>query len=310
MDADTVPRRPAALRLGRLAATAALALAFALNACAHGPYVSAGLASVEVFDRNESRTLETYAREGRRYIVGTPGHEYTVRIRNLTGGRILVVTSVDGVNVISGDTASPGQSGYVLDPYGSVDIAGWRKSLERTAAFYFTDLSDSYAARTGRPDNVGVIGVAVFRERERVVRPFHPWRDRIASGAEGGKRAAEADSPESAAAGPMPAPSFEEGAANGAVSADARKEAARQGAQSSLMDRSFAPKLGTGHGRSESSQSQIVRFERASPDPAETIAIRYDRRENLIALGVIPGPRYAERAPNPFPGMRFAPDPR
>ena len=56
---------------------------------------------------------------GRNYIVGTPGHEYAVRIRNCTGGRVLVVTSVDGVNVISGETASPSQSGYVLEPWGS-----------------------------------------------------------------------------------------------------------------------------------------------------------------------------------------------
>ena len=93
------------------------------------------------------------------------GSEYSVRIRNINGGRLLAVTSVDGVNVISGETASPAQSGYVLDPYACADIAGWRKNLARTAAFYFTELPDSYAARTGRPDNVGVIGVAVFRER-------------------------------------------------------------------------------------------------------------------------------------------------
>ena len=57
------------------------------------------------------------------------------------------------------------QDGYVLDPWGFTSIAGWRKSLDRVAAFYFTSLPDSYAARTGRPDNVGVIGLALFRER-------------------------------------------------------------------------------------------------------------------------------------------------
>jgi len=35
------------------------------------------------------------------------------------------------------------------------DINGWRKSQSSTAAFYFTELPDAYAARTGRPDNVG-----------------------------------------------------------------------------------------------------------------------------------------------------------
>src|SRR5437868_2381940 len=36
---------------------------------------------------------------------------------------------------------------------------------DRTAAFYFTSLPDAYASRTGRPDNVGAIGVALFRKK-------------------------------------------------------------------------------------------------------------------------------------------------
>src|SRR6185295_2747740 len=54
------------------------------------------------------------------------------------------------------------------------EITGWRKSYSEAAAFYFTALPDSYAARTDRPDNVGVIGAAVFRERvvPPVARPY------------------------------------------------------------------------------------------------------------------------------------------
>jgi len=77
---------------------------------------------------------------------------------------VLAVTSVDGVNVITGRTASPDQGGYVVESHGRVEIDGWRKSMHEVAAFYFTALPDSYAARTGRPDNVGVIGIALFRE--------------------------------------------------------------------------------------------------------------------------------------------------
>jgi hypothetical protein len=72
-----------------------------------------------------------------------------------------------------------------------------------------------------------------------------------------------------------------------------------------------APQLGTGHGRSETSYAQQVRFERESSVPAETIAIRYDRLENLVAMGIVPPPYVARSpAPNPFPvWQRFAPDP-
>ena len=87
-----------------------------------------------------------------------------------------VAPRVDGVNVVSGDTAAPSQSGYVLGAYECADIQGWRKNLSRTAAFYFTELPDAYATRTGRPQNVGVIGVAVFREKQPPI-TWRPYRD-------------------------------------------------------------------------------------------------------------------------------------
>jgi hypothetical protein len=258
------------------------------------PYLQGRLVNVDVYDRNNGRALPVYQKDGRNYIEGVPGHEYAVRIRNLTGARVLVVTSVDGVNVVSGDTASPSQSGYVLEPWGSVEIAGWRKSLSRTAAFYFSDLGDSYAARTGRPQNVGVIGVAVFQEKPRHVvnrefdyRGRRDWPGEAAAGAEPKRAEAEAR--------PAPPP---------APSAQAPK-------QDYADDAKTLGKLGTGHGRSEESRVTVTQFERATPHPAETVAIQYDRLENLLAMGVVPQdlPR-AARTPNPFPAMRFAPDPR
>ncbi|MFC4312180.1 hypothetical protein ACFPN2_24070 [Steroidobacter flavus] len=123
------------------------------------------LARVEIFDRTAGYTLPVRVHENRLYVVGEPGHQYEVRLDNRTSERLLAVTSVDGVNVIDGKTADEQQSGYVLDAGDGVNIEGWRKSLDEVATFYFTKLPKSYAARTGRPENVGVIGVAVFRER-------------------------------------------------------------------------------------------------------------------------------------------------
>ena len=69
-------------------------------------------------------------------------------------------------------------------------------------------------------------------------------------------------------------------------------------------------KIGTGHGRREWSYVQTTRFERETSTPNETIAIHYDRRENLVAMGILPPPSIA-RSPNPFPlwTPRFVPDP-
>ena len=139
---------------------AALALALSTQAWAAG-----GLVDLGVYDRAQGRRLPVHWHQGRGYVAGTPGNEYRLTLRNRSGETLLAVVSVDGVNVVTGENAQPQQSGYVLPPGRLVEILGWRKSLAQTAAFYFTDLADSYAARTGRPDNVGVIGVALFRRK-------------------------------------------------------------------------------------------------------------------------------------------------
>src|SRR5688572_28337552 len=139
---------------------AALAIAIAAPAGAVG-----SLADLTVYDRTEGRRLQVYWHQGRAYVIGKPGNEYQLSLRNRAGDDVLAIVSVDGVNVITGQSASPQQSGYVLAPRGGMDIQGWRKNMSETAAFYFTSLPDSYAARTGRPDDVGVIGVALFRKK-------------------------------------------------------------------------------------------------------------------------------------------------
>jgi hypothetical protein len=169
---------------------AALAVATAAPAAAVG-----SLADLTVYDRTEGKRLPVYWHQGRAYVVGKPGNEYQVSLRNRAGDDVLAIVSVDGVNVVTGETASPAQSGYILAPRGGTDVLGWRKSLSETAAFYFTALADSYAGRTGRPDNVGVIGVALFRKKSERIAPIapRPFRDDARSSA---GAAAEAAQPE------------------------------------------------------------------------------------------------------------------
>lgn len=150
-----------------LAAVAAATALLAAPAFGHGSMVD-----LSVYDRTEGRRLPVYWHEGRAWIAGRPGNEYQVSLRSRQSQEVLAIVSVDGVNVITGETAHPSQSGYVLAPHGGLDILGWRKSLSRTAAFYFTALADSYAARTGRPDDVGVIGVALFRRKTQPPQPL------------------------------------------------------------------------------------------------------------------------------------------
>ena len=228
---------------------AAATLIAAGGAAAHG-----SLAEISVYDRTEGRWLQTYRHQGRIYIAGKPGHEYQIRVQSRLRDDLLAVVSVDGVNVITGQSAHPSQSGYVIAPHGSLEMNGWRRSLSQTAAFYFTSLPDSYAGRTGRPDDVGVIGVALFR-RKQAAQPIAP--------------------------------------AEPAASARAERDDSR---------------MGSGHGRHETSPARHVAFERATSSPAEVITLYYDSHVNLAARGVIRDPVHVAPRPRPFPG--FVPDPQ
>ena len=249
-------------------------LLLALLAALAGPAAAVGrLADLTVYDRNEDRTLPIYWHQGRAYVVGKPGNEYQLVVRNRQGEEVLAVMSVDGVNVITGETASLQQSGYVLSAGRAMEVRGWRKDLTRTAAFYFTSLPDSYAARTGRPDNVGAIGVALFRKK--------------------------ATEPAPAFSQPFPRQDSRYESSREKSSADAAgAPAARAAPESSL---------GTGHGRNEASYARQVGFERASSEPAETVVIYYDSYRNLLARGIIPRSPSPRPSPNPFPG--FVADP-
>src|ERR1700727_2235980 len=130
------------------------------------------LADVQIIERDTGSVLPMYRSRGECWVAGRPGARYSIMIQNRRGERLLAVTAVDGINVISGETGAWGQSGYVLGAGESYEIAGWRKSDAEIAAFNFTAADRSYAERTGRPANIGVIGVALFLERPAPVRRF------------------------------------------------------------------------------------------------------------------------------------------
>ena len=289
--------------------------AVVLAALSCAPLARAGeLVDLRVIDRDTGTVLPTYARDGKLYIAGMPGHRYSVRIENRIGERVLAILSVDGVNAITGQTANPEQSGYVLDPYQNTEVTGWRKSTSEVAQFNFTALSGSYAARTGRPENVGVIGVAVFREKPLDL----PWREGKIASAPLADRYTPPASPAQPAP-PVPAPaSVPAGAAETASAAAksvapadnvARAEPSRD--RAGLQAQKLEESLGTGHGAREISRITYTQFTRAGSQPNEVVSVWYDSYNNLVARGVIPQPpplrRFVE--PQAFPGG-FVPDPK
>src|SRR5262245_38200221 len=112
-----------AARVTQAGLAALAALAISSDALALG-----GIAQVAIIDQRTGAELTPHFHRGEYWVAGTPGATYAVEIRNQLGERILAVTSVDGVNVISGATAAWDQTGYVFDPGQGYQITGWRKS--------------------------------------------------------------------------------------------------------------------------------------------------------------------------------------
>jgi hypothetical protein len=118
------------------------------------------------------RPLPTISYAGKTYLpIPRLGMEYDIRVWNHGPRRIAAMVSVDGLSVISGKPASEHQTGYLVTPYSSVLIKGWRRSLETVAAFRFIEREKSYAALTGRPENIGVIGLVAVEEQVWRPRP-------------------------------------------------------------------------------------------------------------------------------------------
>jgi len=268
-------------------------LVMACLALSSQPTEAAGrLAEVLVIDRDSGAPLATYYHRGEYWVAGKPGTRYAIEIRNTLRQRILAVTSVDGINVLTGDTARWDQTGYVLHGEEACEITGWRKSQTQVAVFEFAAAPNSYAARTGRSANIGVIGVAVFRERVPA---------QIASTTPGS----------AAPASPAAREDGAESRADGRADLNGTPPTATQAPGAAVAAAPMA-KLGTGHGAREQSYVEFTDFMRASAQPNEIVRIRYDSRENLLALGIIPRAATMAGDPNPFPGstlVHFVADP-
>jgi hypothetical protein len=257
----------------------ALAVALALVSCAvpltdvaarPAEPARRGGYSVELTDE-VGNVLPTWSHRGRTYVLGSLGQRYLVRVRNDSGRRAEIVVSVDGRDVLDGRPASWAKRGYLVDAGSEVAIDGFRTSLESVAAFRFSSVPRSYAALKGDARDVGVIGVAVFPEREpRYVAPPRP----VVPHEDGRSR----DEPRSESA---PAPAGEARADAGRSQPPADARAAKR------------PGLGTEFAEEHASHVRTVRFQRASDRPAAVLALRYDDREGLVALGIDVDERWA-----------------
>jgi hypothetical protein len=285
-----------------LAALATLVLATAATpALAHGDLSARGrLVDVQVLV--EGRTSPLYFAPGRwdrRYFEAIRGRDYALRVRNLTGERVGVLISVDGLNVVNGEHSRGGRDEgmYVLDPWESATIRGWRTSLDEVRRFVFVDEERSYASRTGQANgDMGWIRVLAFAERtHRAVRPRPILYDDGPRGENGSLEATTPALPQSEAA-PMAADR-------------ARRDVAERKCSESLLGTGTTAESypGTGWGERREDHVSETWFVAAAA-PADRLVFRYEYAPALLALGIRPdGRRLAERERGE---LGFAPPPR
>jgi hypothetical protein len=231
----------------------------------------------------------------RHYFQAYQGRNYSVVLRNSTGRRIGVLIAVDGLNVVNGErsTLDRHEQMYVLDPYESADIQGWRTSLDEVRRFVFVDEQRSYAERTGQANgDMGWIRVVAYREVER-----QPWwgrwtparRERDDSRAQDGAGRGLADEPQ-ATNEAAPAPSLGD-AKSAKPEGESRSLAGRLQAQ----DQAPQSAPGTGWGDRSYDPVQQTSFE-PQAWAADRISLRYEYASGLRALGIeLRQPRVFER---------------
>lgn len=234
------------------------------TADAHGPAVRTWhrpqpAANVRVsLESADGMALPTAMHQGAMFVAGELGERYAIRIDNDSNERVEVVVAVDGRDVVSGKVAdATRQRGYVVQPFGSVVIDGFRRSHDHVAAFRFTDVEDSFSGRMGTGHQAGNITVAVFREQASA-RPMK----QIARGAASSESKRSADAP-------------------------APKSAAPSTSRAAPMREHRGEKLGTQFGETMVSRVVEVPFvRRAHKTPDQRLAVQYDSAERLVARGV------------------------
>jgi hypothetical protein len=222
----------------------------------------------------DGRPLTLLAGNDATYVEALKNREYSIRLTNRTGMRVAAALSVDGLNVIDANRTSAREARkWILDPWQSITLDGWQVSSATARRFVFTTEEKSYGAWLGRTGDLGVVSAAFFRERPRPVAP--------------------------------PAPIEKQRSAAGSAAPEAREQSVLK--SEGMRKDEYAA---TGIGRAVDHSVIEVDFDEEST-PARVITLRYEYRDALVRLGVLPDSRPLARREHAsgFTDTGFAPDP-
>ena len=289
--------------------------------------------------REGGDTLPTYAAKDRFYVQGNAGERYIIRVTNPTANRVEAVVSVDGLDVIDGESGDLRKRGYVVPPHGEVRIEGFRMSQADVATFRFSSVNDSYAGKQGKARNVGVIAVAIFEEHaqpeQQIIvggdpapggyrKPYDYRDDLDASDAPSapsahrstksadGRRGETAKRPSVTPAAPTTG-----GAPSRRSNYDEGSDVVGELPPPPSEPRNNRPGLGTEFGEQRQSAASFTRFVRNAARPIAIAELRYNNSAGLLALGIDVEPLpdnneiMTRETADPFPGdSRYAHPPR
>jgi hypothetical protein len=218
------------------------------------------------------------------YVEAIQHAEYSLRLKNRTGRRMAVALAVDGLNTIDAKTGSASKaSKWVLDPWQTITIEGWQIGADNARKFFFTSEDKSYGAWLGKTSNLGVIEAVAYREYLPPPPARKPYLEQEKKES-ARMRSGDSSAPQSVGkAAPAPAESLDDDIA------------------------------ATGIGRKIDNRVTRVQLQLES-SPAAHLRLRYEYRQQLVSLGVLPSYEEEqalarrERALS-FDDFDFAPDP-
>jgi hypothetical protein len=278
------------------------------------------------------KPVREYTHENQIFVEGRKGSDFTLKFRNITSKRVLVIPSVDGLSVMDGKEAGPESRGYIVSAYGTITIPGWRLDNDKVAQFFFQDRKRAYAEQAGEGgQNVGVIGFLVYEEQEipkidhqvhihthyppitpavwRIERPYAPWQRpewvRDTTTWCDSTKTVETYGSGATAVGAAPQ-MMDAGITQASATLSTTSAQSAEYSPQGITEDYFS--VGTGFGKATEHKVTETAFRRKDT-PAGALVLFYDNRKGLERRGIDvirEKQQYADAMPNAFPGMQPA----
>jgi hypothetical protein len=238
-----------------------------------------------------NKPVTEYTKDGLYFIEGRKNSEFQLRIQNRSNSRILAIPSIDGLSILNGQKANYNSPGYIIPAFSTEIIEGWRINLNTVRKFCFSNRDNSYSNKTGQGiDNLGVIGIACFHEKNKPNYLSFPYINNIYY--------------------PYPTDyslyNEKYGTLIGGVSTS---NTVYKSPPQQMFNTSYSSKesyteqsnLGTGMGHSVENKVTTSTFEKLSNSPFVVMEFHYYEKKQLERMGIIH--KVIKNMPSSFPGQ-------